>query len=131
MIKKNDHKYIYYLDRTLFSTMKHTQNSHIMNYLTTRLLCTIFVMPALSMARYRDLVFLPSICSSVHQSVNICINPNFDLNHNVQVHFPRTIATVMILGMSLHLGITTQTAELYLTSTYISWFTKFVNLRQP
>ena len=46
---------------------------------------------------------------SVRQSVNICINPNFD--PNVQVHFPRTIeATVMRLCISLHFGMTTQTA---------------------
>ena len=55
----------------------------------------------------------PSIHRSVHpsvgQSVSTCINPNFD--PNVQDDFPRTIkATVIIIGISLHLGMTTQTA---------------------
>ena len=45
----------------------------------------------------------------ISQCVNICVNPNLDLN--VQVHFPRTVkATVMIVGISLLLGMTTQTA---------------------
>ena len=45
------------------------------------------------MALYKDLVFrlflCPSICLFIHQSINICVNPNFDCN--VQVHYPRTI----------------------------------------
>ena len=51
----------------------------------------------------------PSLCPFVHQSINFCVNSNFD--PNVQVYFPRTIkATVMMLGISLHLGMTTHTA---------------------
>ena len=47
----------------------------------------------------------PFLC----QFINICGNPNFDTN--VQVHFRRNIkATVMIPGISLHLGITTRAA---------------------
>ena len=43
-----------------------------------------------------------SVCLSICQHLS---HPNFDLN--VQVHFPKTIkATVMILGISLHLGMT-------------------------
>ena len=50
-----------------------------------------------------------SVRLSVRQSINICVNRNFD--PNVQVHFPRAIkATVMILGISLHIGMSTQTA---------------------
>ena len=61
----------------------------------------VFVAPAFSMEQYRDPTLRPF--------VNICIHPNFD--PNIQVHLPRTIkATVMILGMSLHLGMTNQTA---------------------
>ena len=46
------------------------------------------------------------MCPFVRQSVNICVNLNFDPN----VQFPRTIeATMMILGISLHLGMTTHT----------------------
>ena len=63
-------------------------------------------MPAFSIARYRDSL---SVSPFVHQSINICVNPNFDPNN--QVHFSRTIkAAAMILGLSLHLGMTTQTA---------------------
>ena len=52
------------------------------------------------MAQYRGSSFL-FVC----QSINIFDNPNLD--PNVQVYFLRTIkATVMILGLSLHLGIT-------------------------
>ena len=69
----------------------------------------VFVTPAFSMVRYRDPVFGMSICSSICSSVYFCIIPNFD--HSVQVNFLRTIkATVMILGISLHLGMTTQAA---------------------
>ena len=50
-----------------------------------------------------------SVRPFVLQSVNIWVNANFDLN--VQVYHPRTIkATVMILGISLHIRMTTQTA---------------------
>ena len=56
------------------------------------------------MEQYRDQV----LRSFVHQSVNVCVNPNFD--PDIQGHFPRTIkATVMILGIILHLGMTTHT----------------------
>ena len=66
-------------------------------------------MPAFSMAQYWNPVFCLSFCPFVGQSINICVYPNLD--SNVQVHFPRTIkATVMILGISLHLGTTSQTA---------------------
>ena len=61
----------------------------------------VFVATAFSMEQYKD--------PTSHPFVNICIHPNFD--PNIQVHLPRTIkATVMILGMSLHLGMTNQTA---------------------
>ena len=59
----------------------------------------LFDVPAFSMAGYRDSAFCPFIC----QSVNICVNPNFNLN--VQVLFPNDD-----IGISLHLGMTTQTA---------------------
>ena len=79
----------------------------------------LFVVPAFNLAQYSDPV---SVLSFVSQSVNIFVDSNFGPN------FPRTIkATVMILAISMHLGITTQTA-VYLTSTYILWFTNFVNL---
>ena len=69
----------------------------------------VFVAPAFSMVRYVDPVFGMSACSSICSSVYICIIPNFD--HNVQVNFLRTIkATVMILGINFHLGMTTQAA---------------------
>ena len=67
-------------------------------------------MPAFSMARYRDPVFHLSVCPSIPPSIgqHLC-QPNF--HPNVQVHFPRPIkAKMMILGISLHVGITTQTA---------------------
>ena len=62
----------------------------------------IFVVPAFSMVRYRDPIIRPFIHESIHpfdhQSVNICINPNFD--PNIQVYFPRALkAPVMILGI--------------------------------
>ena len=66
-------------------------------------------MPANNMAQYRDPVVRLFVHVFVSQSVNICVNPYFD--PNVQVHFPRTIkVTVMILGISLHLLMTSQTA---------------------
>ena len=71
----------------------------------------VFVAPAFSMAPNRDPVFCLylSSCPFVLQSVNIYVNLNFD--PYVQLHFPRTIkATVKILVISLHLGMTTQTA---------------------
>ena len=61
------------------------------------------------------------------------VQPCKFVNPNVQVHFPRTIKTiVLILGIGWHLGMTTQTVVFtYLTVTNISWFTDFVNLHQP
>ena len=62
-----------------------------------------------SLSRWRVTGIWFSVHLSVRQSVNICVNPIFNLN--VRVHFPRTIkATMMILGINLHLGIATQTA---------------------
>ena len=69
----------------------------------------LIVTPAFSMMQYRDCVFHRFVWSFVCQSINICVNPT--LNPNVKVQFPKIIkATVMILGISLHLGMTTQTA---------------------
>ena len=74
----------------------------------------IFIVPAFSMAQYRDPVFCLFICPSFI-SLSVFASTLFD----PQVHFPRTVkATVRILGISLHLGMTTQTAvfifDLYL-----------------
>ena len=69
----------------------------------------VFVQPVFSMAGYRDQVFCLFICLFVPQSLNFCVIPNLDLND--LVHFPRTIkAKVMMLGIHLHFGMTTQTA---------------------
>ena len=60
----------------------------------------IFVAPALAWHDIGIRLFVhSSIRPFVLQSVNICVNPNFD--PNVQFHFPRTInASVMILGIA-------------------------------
>ena len=70
-------------------------------YLKVFLLCLLLA--------WRDIGTWFSILLSVCSSVNICVKPSFD--PYVQDHFLRTIkASVMMLGISLHLGITTQTA---------------------
>ena len=59
-------------------------------------------------------------------SQTFCVNPNFDPD----VHFPRTIkAIVMILGIGLHFGMTTQTVvSIFDLNLY---FMVFVKLHQP
>ena len=95
--------------------------------------CLQIVLPFLShlLLAWRNIGIWFSVCPSIHmfthQSFNICVNPSF--NPNFQVHFPRTLkATVMKLGISLHLRMTAQTTvsifdlDLYFT---VRQFCKF------
>ena len=96
-----------------FCWKKHLVWSYVTHQVSIYIFLKFFCHACFCMAQCRDTVFLSICLSSVYpfvcQSISICVNPNLD--STVQVHFPRTVKTkMMILGISLHSGMTTQTA---------------------